>query len=99
MAKDRLRRRIAAALADPSGRDSLKRILAQCGVNLDGDGESAFPAALHAILDMVRDPIITIDHAGIVLSCNSAAARVLSAAPAEILGEDIAAQTSILFMG
>ena len=90
MAKDRLRRRIAAALADPSGRDSLKRILEQCLSPGGADGDWAYSAALQAVLESVRDPIITIDRAGKVVSCNTAAARVFSILPTDIFGRDIA---------
>ena len=58
MAKDRLKRRIAEALAGPSVRDELCRILAS-------DDRRRPPrrrrVALHPILDNVKDPILTVD--------------------------------------
>ncbi|HVY64796.1 MAG TPA: EAL domain-containing protein [Gammaproteobacteria bacterium] len=76
MAKDRLRRRIAEALAGPSVRDDLQRILRDDALRPDRHGA---PVALPTILDSVRDPIITVDRDGIVLGANAAAARVLAA--------------------
>ena len=87
MAKDRLKRRIAEALAGSSVRDDLWRILATAVAT---PVESAAAFALHAILDNVKDPIITVGLDGYVLGANGAAARVLAANVNDLIGRDIA---------
>jgi hypothetical protein len=62
MAKDRLKRRIAEALAGPSVRDELKRILAV----QESPKAPVAHTALHPILDNVKDPIVTVGPDGIV---------------------------------
>jgi PAS domain S-box-containing protein len=87
MARDRLKRRIAAALTGPSVRDELVRILG-------GDGAPESPAPglgkLDSILDNVKDPILTVGLDGIVQGANAAAARLLGAFADEIVGNDVA---------
>ena len=59
----------------------------------DDDAEEAEPrdgAPLHAILDNVKDPIVTVDGHGRLLGANTAAARVFAAAAAELLGREVA---------
>jgi diguanylate cyclase (GGDEF)-like protein/PAS domain S-box-containing protein len=87
MARDRLKRRIAEALAGPSVRDDLWRALSD-----DGTLPVETPAALalNAILDNVKDPIITVGLDGHVLGANGAAARLLAASITELVGRDIA---------
>src|SRR5882672_427244 len=89
MAKDRFRSNIAAALAGPSARDSLLEVLA----GYDGAPESLSPAgpSLHAILDNVKDPIVTVGADGRVLGANTAAGRLFATTPAELVGGDVAA--------
>jgi diguanylate cyclase (GGDEF)-like protein/PAS domain S-box-containing protein len=86
MAKERLKRRIAEALAGPSARDDLKRILRD-------DAWRSLPAPsagpLPAILDNVKDPIVTATRDGIVLAANAAAARVLGAAVDVLAGREL----------
>ena len=86
MARDRLKRRIAKALAGPSARDDLWRILSDD----DTSAETPPTAALNAILDNVKDPIVTVGLDGFVLEANGAAARVLAASVDELVGRDIA---------
>ena len=83
MAKERLRRRIAEALAGPSVRDELQRILRE-----DASRPAATGAVdpLPAILDNVKDPIVTVSRDGIVLGANAAAARVLAATVDNVVG-------------
>ena len=93
MAKDRLKRRIAEALAEPAARDSLWRALNHCydeASEPGSIGESA-SASVHAILDNVKDPIMTVDRDGIVLSANPAAGRVFASDTAAMLGRAIGA--------
>ncbi len=88
MAKDRLKRKIAEALAGPTARDSLWDIL-----NRDEDAEDSElrdGAPLHAILDNVKEPIITVNGDGRVLAANTAAARVFAATAAELVGREVA---------
>jgi diguanylate cyclase (GGDEF)-like protein/PAS domain S-box-containing protein len=89
MAKERFRRSIAAALAGPSARDSLLTVLA----GYDDVPESPGPAgpSLHAILDNVKDPIVTVGADGRVLGANTSAGRLFAAMPADLIGRDIAA--------
>jgi diguanylate cyclase (GGDEF)-like protein/PAS domain S-box-containing protein len=91
VATERLRQRIAAALADPRRREALRAVLrspeVEGGVSRSGPGSRI---ALHAILDHVKEPIITVDAAGVVLAANPAANRVFAATPIELLGESIA---------
>ena len=83
MAKDRLRRRIAEALAGPSVRDDLQRILRD-DASRPGPGSAADP--LPAILDNVKDPIVTVSRDGVVLGANAAAARVLAVTVDAVVG-------------
>jgi diguanylate cyclase (GGDEF)-like protein/PAS domain S-box-containing protein len=87
MATDRLRRRIAAALAGADGRDALRRVLQHCDV----DPADPFTAPLYAILDNVKDPILTVAPDGLVLTANPAALRVFAADPIGLVGADIVA--------
>ena len=62
MAKDRLKRRIAEALAGPAPRDTLWRILSR-----DDEAEPtdlADATSLHSLLENVKDPILTLDADG-----------------------------------
>jgi diguanylate cyclase (GGDEF)-like protein/PAS domain S-box-containing protein len=90
MAKDRLKRKIAEALAGPTARDSLWQILSRDdhGAEL-APSDDALPP-LHAILDNVKDPIITVEPGGRVLGANIAAARVFATTPSELLSLDVA---------
>jgi diguanylate cyclase (GGDEF)-like protein/PAS domain S-box-containing protein len=88
MAKDRFRRSIAAALAGPSARDSLRLALQEYEDR--PDEPSAVPAPFHTLLDNVKDPIVTLDRDGCVLGANAAAARVFAVDPVELLGQPIA---------
>ena len=86
MAKDRLKRRIAAALTGSSVRDDLREILA-------GHEPAAAPeshAVLHPILDNVKDPILMVGPDGTVQDANAAAARLLDAPASDIVGADVA---------
>jgi len=83
MAKERLRRRIAEALAGPSVRDELQRVLRDDASRPDRAG-AADP--LPAILDNVKDPIVTVSRDGVVLGANAAAARVLAATVDAVVG-------------
>jgi diguanylate cyclase (GGDEF)-like protein/PAS domain S-box-containing protein len=87
MAKDRLKRRIAAALTGPSVRDALVRILGG-----DGAPEPAAPALgkLDSILDNVKDPILRVGLDGLVQGANAAAARLLGTRAEEMVGSDVA---------
>jgi diguanylate cyclase (GGDEF)-like protein/PAS domain S-box-containing protein len=85
MAKDRLKSRIAEALAQPSPRESLRRLLSREGAP-EPDDEAG---SLHAILENVKDPILTLDSHGAVLSANAAANRVFGAAGAELVASGI----------
>src|SRR6516164_7557180 len=89
MAKDRLKSSIAAALAEPSPRDSLRRLLSHDGgvpPALAADHEAT---SLHAILENVKDPILTLDARGAVLSANAAANRVFAATASELAARNI----------
>jgi diguanylate cyclase (GGDEF)-like protein/PAS domain S-box-containing protein len=86
MAKDRLKRRIAEALTGGSVRDDLVRILA----SHEAPQQREPHAALHPILDNVKDPILTVSPEGIVQEANAAAARLLDAPVEDIVGYDIA---------
>ena len=86
MAKDRLKRRIAEALQGSSVRDELQLILA----GHDSSPRHDPPAVLPAIFDNVKDPILGVAPDGIVQEANAAAARLLEAAVADIVGQDIA---------
>ena len=87
MAKDRLRSKIAAALAGPSARDELARILVSGGADLS----AAQPVGqLDTILDTVKDPILTVDLDGRVRGANAAATRLLDASVADIVGHPVA---------
>jgi diguanylate cyclase (GGDEF)-like protein/PAS domain S-box-containing protein len=91
MAKDRLKRRIAEALAGPTARDSLWRVLSHDDHGVDVTlGDDAHPP-LHAILDNVKDPIITVDPGGRVLGANTAAARVFASTASELLDREVEA--------
>src|SRR5688572_14191486 len=85
MAKDRLKRRIAEALAGTAARDELKRLLA-------GDPEPTGAdksVVLHPVLDNVKDPILAVDFDGIVQAANAAASRLLAASAADLVGCDV----------
>jgi diguanylate cyclase (GGDEF)-like protein/PAS domain S-box-containing protein len=84
MAKDRLKRRIAEALAGPAARDELKRILA-CDQATVGAEQPVLPP----VLDNVKDPILAVDFCGIVQAANAAAARLLAAPVADLVGCDV----------
>ena len=89
MANDRLKSRIAEALAEPSPRDSLRRALshdAGTAQDLETDDEAT---SLHAILQNVKDPILTLDAGGAVRSSNAAANRVFAATAAELAARNI----------
>jgi diguanylate cyclase (GGDEF)-like protein/PAS domain S-box-containing protein len=86
MAADRLRRRIAAALADLNGRDALHRVLQECGP----EGRDDFAAPLHAVLDNVKDAILTVDRHGVVQGANPAAARAFAVDAQALVGADLA---------
>jgi diguanylate cyclase (GGDEF)-like protein/PAS domain S-box-containing protein len=89
MAKDRLKRKIAEALAGPSARDSLWRVLCADDPVEEHAPENDTPVPVHAILDNVKDPIITVDREGRVLGTNTAAARVFATTAPELLGRAI----------
>ena len=109
MAREGLKRKIAAALAEPEGRDRLKRLLSEADFAatvpdledpllsdaLLSHAAEAFArapyeeAGLDAILDSVRDPILTVAADGVVLSGNSAAGRVFGATTEELAGRSI----------
>jgi len=86
MAKERLRRRIAEALAGPSARDQLQRILRD---DASRWGRAGTADPLPAILDNVKDPIVTVSRDGIVLGANAAAARVLAAPVDVVVGRSL----------
>jgi diguanylate cyclase (GGDEF)-like protein/PAS domain S-box-containing protein len=86
MAKERLKRRIAEALAGPSVRDELQRILRDDTARV-GPTDAADP--LPAILDNVKDPIVTVSRDGVVLGANAAAARVLAATVDAVVGRTL----------
>jgi diguanylate cyclase (GGDEF)-like protein/PAS domain S-box-containing protein len=89
MARDRLKSRIAEALAQPSPRDSLRRLLSHdegAGLDSEADDEAT---SLHAILENVKDPILTLDAGGAVLSANAAANRVFAATEAELAARNV----------
>ena len=89
MANDRLKSRIAEALAEPSPRDSLCRALShEAGAEpaLGTDDEATL---LHAILENVKDPILTLDAGGAVRSANAAANRVFAATAAELAARNL----------
>src|SRR5882757_11038853 len=83
MAKERLKRRIAEALAGPSVRDELQRVLRDDASRPDPIG-AADP--LPAILDNVKDPIVTVSRDGVVLGANAAATRVLAVTVDAVVG-------------
>jgi diguanylate cyclase (GGDEF)-like protein/PAS domain S-box-containing protein len=85
MAKDRLKRKIAAALQSPSVRDELRHLLA----GRDLPRRPRRPV-LSPILDNVKDPILTVDLDGLVQEANTAAARLLGAPVAELVGSHVA---------
>jgi diguanylate cyclase (GGDEF)-like protein/PAS domain S-box-containing protein len=85
MAKDRLKRRIAAALQGSAVRDELKHILA----GRDAPRRPERPV-LNPILDNVKDPILAVDPDGVVLEANAAAARLFGAPVAELVGCHVA---------
>lgn len=84
MAKDRLKRRIAAALAGPLPREELWRILTSDVVS------APRRRVLDTILDNVKDPIITVDGDGCVIDANAAAARLLDVPITVLVGRDVA---------
>jgi len=86
MAKERLRRRIAEALAGPSVRDELQRILRDDAARPGGPWRGR---PLPAILDNVKDPIVTVSRDGVVLGANAAAARVLAVAVDAVVGRTL----------
>jgi diguanylate cyclase (GGDEF)-like protein/PAS domain S-box-containing protein len=86
MARDRLKRKIAAALAGPLPREELWRVLTG-----ELPAPEAGPRWADSILDNVKDPILTVDAEGRVLEANAAAARLLETAVAELVGRDIGA--------
>jgi diguanylate cyclase (GGDEF)-like protein/PAS domain S-box-containing protein len=86
MAKDRLKRRIAAALQGSSVRDELKVILAGHDPTKPQDAT----AVLHSILENVKDPILSVAADGIVQDANTAAGRLFGASVADIVGQDVA---------
>ena len=61
MATDRLKRRIAEALAGPEPRDGLRRIFNDCDADTDASSTTEATTSLHALLDNVKDPILTVD--------------------------------------
>jgi PAS domain S-box-containing protein len=76
-------------LAESSPRDSLRRLLSHDGEAppvLEGGDEAT---SLHAILENVKDPILTLDAGGVVLSANAAANRVFAATAAELAARNI----------
>ena len=83
MAKERLRRRIAEALAGSSVRDDLRRVLRDDAALPDRTGVAE---SLPAILDNVKDPIVTVSRDGIVLGANTAATRVLAVTVDAVVG-------------
>jgi PAS domain S-box-containing protein len=89
MAKDRLKSRIAEALAEPSPRDSLRRLLSHHGGVEPAFAPDDEATSLHAILENVKDPILTLDAGGAVLSTNAAANRVFAATAAELAARNI----------
>jgi len=86
MAKERLRRRIAEALAGPSVRDELQRILRD---DASRQGRAGAVDPLPAILDNVKDPIVTVSRDGVVLGANAAAARVLAVTADAVVGRTL----------
>ncbi len=84
MSKDRLKSRIAEALAEPSPRDSLRRLLSRHGETPQDVAQDEPSTSVHAILENVKDPILTVDEGGAVLSANAAAGRVFAATAAEL---------------
>src|SRR6516164_5066330 len=89
MAKDRLKSRIAEALAEPSPRDSLQRLLNHDGSVAPQFGPDDEATSLQAILENVKDPILALDAGGAVLSANAAANRVFAATAAELADRNI----------
>ncbi len=96
---DRLKRRIAEALAGPEPRDGLQRIFDDCDAEAGASSPTAATTSLHTLLDNVKDPILTVDPGGNVHSVNPAAARVFAATPLEMLGREIAAFVPALAHG
>jgi len=90
MSKDRLKSRIADALAEPSPRDSLQRLLSRDGQTAQDDAQNEPLTSLQAILENVKDPILTLDEHGAVLSANTAAGRVFAATAAELARRSVA---------
>ena len=84
MSKDRLKSRIAEALTEPSPRDSLRRLLSRHGETPQDVAQNEPSTSVHAILENVKDPILTVDEGGAVLSANAAATRVFAATAAEL---------------
>ena len=84
MSKDRLKSRIAEALTEPSPRDSLRRLPSRHGETPQDVAQNEPSTSVHAILENVKDPILTVDEGGAVLSANAAATRVFAATAAEL---------------
>ncbi len=101
--QDQLRRQIAQALAQPAGtgRDTLRLLLEGSGprprptlveaVNKSAGADADSQSSLRAILDHVKDAIITVDPDGRVLTSNPAAQRVFECGAEGLGGRDIAA--------
>ena len=90
MSKDRLKSRIADALAEPSPRDSLRRALSRDAEPGQEVAQNEPSTSLQAILENVKDPILTLDGRGAVLSANTAASRVFAATVAELAERSVA---------
>jgi diguanylate cyclase (GGDEF)-like protein/PAS domain S-box-containing protein len=88
MASDRLRRRIAAALAGPEPRAQLLGALRH-DVSLE-PGEALASTSLHAVLDNLKDPILIVTPAGTVLGANLSAARIFCTTAEALCGRDVA---------
>jgi diguanylate cyclase (GGDEF)-like protein/PAS domain S-box-containing protein len=89
MAKDRLKRSIAEALAEPSPRDALRRLLSRESGPGEDSGEQELATSLHAILENVKEPILTLDAGGAVLAANAAASRIFAASAANLAARTI----------
>lgn len=86
MARERLKRKIAEALAGPAAREDLWRIL----TDDTSVGREMLTVGLHPVLDHVKDPILSVAYGGRVLGANGAAARLLAASLEALPGQDIA---------
>lgn len=99
MPKVCLKRRIAEALAEEAARDALAKVLREALDTVPAAAVAAdcLPAPPNlasladGILEHVRDAILTVDANGLVLSANTAAARLFAIEPAGLPGTPITA--------